>query len=88
MVVASAWSKETGRVGRKEVANGMCLRTYMFTYHTEFDPEDGFTIYVRNIGNSAHVHVTQRPKNRTTLTINQNESPKLVSVNSCSLVLE
>jgi hypothetical protein len=85
MVVAGAWSKKIGRVGKKEVANGLCLRPYMLTYHTEFDPEDGCIIYIRNTGNSAHVHMTQIPKSGTTLTINQCER---LSANSCSLVLK
>jgi hypothetical protein len=86
MLVAGSRSKKIGRDGREEVVNGLCLRPYMLTYHTEFDPEDGCIIYVRNVGYSTHIHMPQRPKSRMTLIINQHESLKLVSGNSCSLV--
>jgi hypothetical protein len=43
---------------------------YANTYSTHFIPEDGGSIYLQNIGNTAHIHAVQRPKSR--LNIKQN----------------
>jgi hypothetical protein len=58
-------------VDREAVENGPFLGLRMLTYCTEFDCEDGCNIYIWKVGDSAHIHMVQRPKSR----ININNKP-------------
>jgi hypothetical protein len=45
---------------------GIGTRTYAYIHcHTHFDPEDGNSMCLRNIGNTAYVGMVQRPNTRT-----------------------
>jgi hypothetical protein len=41
------------------------IHTQTLLHLVDFDPEDGGSMYRRNISNTGHIHMVQRPKNRT-----------------------
>jgi hypothetical protein len=44
--------------------------TWAFAHHYQSDPEDGGRMYLRNVGNTIHIHNEQRPLRRTNITYN------------------
>jgi hypothetical protein len=58
-----------GPEGKKEIY------TRILTHPIHFDPQDGGRIYIRNVGNTAHMNAIQRLKTR----FNVNREPLRIS---------
>ena len=57
---------EPGRGGEGEGALRTCCRPIR-TVNTHFDPEDGGSMYLRNISSTAHFYLLQHPASGLTI---------------------